>query len=135
MGKLLISFHKLIKDIYDIVIEIMMAIMFVIKSNLYSALIIIELISPMIIVGLAKRLDEDVFSLRMFLVWLIIFLAIYILKRLMNKQNCGYDFPIPRKRFTKVDDFGECSISNDDIQEVILYLADVEDYLEKIGKL
>ena len=37
--------------------------------------------------------------------------------------------------FTEVDDYGEVSIPNNRIQELILYLADLEDWLERKGLL
>ena len=62
-------------------------------------------------------------------------LVIYILKLIANKTGKGINLPVPAKRFTQVDDDGEVSIENDRIQELILYLADFEDWLERKGML
>lgn len=123
------------KQLKMIIVEMIMTMLFVIKSNLYSMLVIIELMSPFIILKISKSLGIDILNISMIALWLLIYLVIYILKRLVNKQSYGYEFPVPRKRFTSCDGVGEYSINNDDIQEVILYLADVEDFLEKTGRL
>ena len=52
-----------------------------------------------------------------------------------NNMGKGQTIPVPDKRFTEVDDDGEVSIPNNRIQELILYLADLEDWLERKGLL
>lgn len=44
------------------------------------------------------------------------------------------DFPIPLKRYTKVED-NEVRIDREDLDMAILYLSEVEDYAEKEGLL
>lgn len=66
----------------------------------------------------------------------IIFCVItYYLHSYANKIGKGTTIPVPEKRFTEVDDDGEVSIRNNRIQELILYLADLEDWLERKGLL
>lgn len=60
--------------------------------------------------------------------------AIYA-KKVMSKMGCGDEVPVPAKRFTSVDPYGEVSVSVDRTQELILYVADVEDYLERTGRM
>lgn len=59
------------------------------------------------------------------------FTLIYYLRYLANKIGKGYTIPVPNKRFTEVDDDGEVSIEHDRLQELILYVADIEDWLER----
>lgn len=42
-------------------------------------------------------------------------------------------FPVPTKRFTSEHRDGEVSIENSRLQEMILYVSDVEDWLESSG--
>lgn len=64
---------------------------------------------------------------------IIILLNAYF-RTLANKIGKGITIPIPDKRFTEVND-GEASIENDRVQELILYLADLEDWMERKGLL
>lgn len=43
------------------------------------------------------------------------------------------DFPIPAKRFTSESRDGEVSIEKNRLQEMILYVSEVEDWLESSG--
>ena len=47
----------------------------------------------------------------------------------------GDNVPRPTKRFTEVSDDGVVSVEYDRMQEMLLYVADVEDYLKKRGIL
>lgn len=59
--------------------------------------------------------------------------VVYFLKQLGNKYGKGTTIPIPDKRFTSIDEDGEVSVSYDRAQEMLLYMADLEDYLERKG--
>lgn len=53
-------------------------------------------------------------------------------------KTCGRvtdDVPYPSKRFTEVDNDGMVSVESSRLQEMMLYVADVEDYLERKGRL
>ena len=63
------------------------------------------------------------------------FITSNLLRSYANKIGKGTTIPVPDKRFTEVDDYGEVSIPNNRIQELILYLADLEDWLERKGLL
>lgn len=63
-------------------------------------------------------------------------IIIWLLRRIADKTGKGKVFPIPSKRFTEYDDeYGEVSIEQDRLQEMLLYVADVEDWLERRGLL
>jgi hypothetical protein len=48
--------------------------------------------------------------------------------------NDHYDLPVPRHRFTHVDyNSGQVDIENKRLQEMILYMADLEDWFERNG--
>lgn len=66
---------------------------------------------------------------------IVVCVIIYYLRSYANKIGKGTTIPVPEKRFTEVDDYGEVSIPNNRIQELILYLADLEDWLERKGLL
>jgi len=64
---------------------------------------------------------------------LIFFVLIYYLRSTANKVGKGKSIPVPDKRFTEVDEDGEVSIEHNRIQELILYMADLEDWMERKG--
>ena len=65
----------------------------------------------------------------------IVYLISYYSKSYANKINKGSAIPVPSKRFTQEDEFGEVSIDQDRISELILYMADLEDFLSRKGLL
>ena len=121
-----------------IIIDVVRAVDYFITSNLRNFAWILNFILPylMYIIG------QDVYATRGYigvggeLLLPIIFCIItYILRSYANKIGKGITIPVPDKRFTEVDDYGEVSIPNNRIQELILYLADLEDWLERKGLL
>lgn len=66
---------------------------------------------------------------------LIIPIASFLIQVIMNRVNDkigkGREIPIPESKFTQEDSDGEVSIDTHRLQEMILYVADVESYLER----
>lgn len=62
-------------------------------------------------------------------------IIIWLLRRIADKSGKGKAFPIPNKRFTECDEYGEVSVEQDRLQEMLLYVADVEDWLDRRGLL
>lgn len=64
----------------------------------------------------------------------LLFLAKYV-KYYADMIGKGDICPIPDQRFTEVDNDGMVTVKYDRMQEMLLYVADVEDYLERKGLL
>ena len=64
---------------------------------------------------------------------IIAYIILSVLNNFLNKINRGYDIPLPRERFTTLNDNGNVSIDNSSINDVILYLYDLEEYLKSNG--
>lgn len=45
------------------------------------------------------------------------------------------EMPVPSRRFTTVDKDGMVSVPKDRMQEMIIYVSEVEDYLTDIGRI
>jgi hypothetical protein len=56
-----------------------------------------------------------------------------IIRRVSNRIGKGDTFPVPKEKFTSVDEDGNPSIEAQRIHELILYVADVEEWLQKKG--
>ena len=121
-----------------IIIDAVRAIDYFITNNLRNFAWILNFILPylMYIVG------QNVYATRGYpgvggelLLPIIFYMITYVLRSYANKIGKGTTIPVPEKRFTEVDDYGEVSIPNNRIQELILYLADLEDWFERKGLL
>ena len=67
------------------------------------------------------------------LIPIIAYIILSILNNFLNKINRGYDIPIPRERFTTLNDNGNVSVDNSSVNDIILYLYDLEEYLKSKG--
>lgn len=67
------------------------------------------------------------------LIPIIAYIILSVLNSFLNKINRGYDIPLPRERFTILNDNGNVSIDNSSINDIILYLYDLEEYLKSKG--
>ena len=123
---------KFMRAIIEVFLDTFYGIGYFLKSNLRTFANLLNLICPylMYIFGFnSTQLGIEVF------VPIGIMFIVYILRSLANKLGTGDTVPIPVKRFTHVDESGEVSVENSRVQELILYLADLEDYLERKGFL
>lgn len=127
---------KFFKIIGEITYDILCNIAYFAKNNLVRFSNVLNLILPylMYAIGQYVVISRDKFSIggELF-VPLFFTIIIYYLKSFANKIGRGITIPIPEKRFTEVDEDGEVSIENNRIQELILYVADLEDWLERKG--
>lgn len=121
-----------------IIIDVMRAVDYFITSNLRNFAWLLNFILPylMYLVGQNVRASRGHFAVGGELFIPVVFCVItYYIRSYANKIGKGTTIPVPEKRFTEVDDDGEVSIPNSRIQELILYLADLEDWLERKGLL
>lgn len=106
------------------------------KNHLVTIANLITVIIPyvMYVVGQDVANEGKGFSIGWELIIpLMALLVVYTLKSIANKIGKGITIPIPSKRFTEVDDDGEVSIEVNRTQELLLYIADLEDWLERKG--
>jgi len=68
-----------------------------------------------------------------YLVPVVIALVCGMFKGIADKLGKGLDVPVPTQRFTEIDSDGEVRIPVERSEELILYMADLEDWLEKQG--
>lgn len=65
----------------------------------------------------------------------LVMLAVHYLREAANLSNKGYRIPVPSERFTKTSDDGEVTVERNRLQEMMLYMADLEDWLHSKGML
>lgn len=121
-----------------IVLDVVQAIYYFITNNLRNFARILNFILPYIMYIIGQNVCAErgkiAFGGELFIPILFCVITYYI-RSYANKIGKGTTIPVPEKRFTEVDDDGEVSIRNSRIQELILYLADLEDWLERKGLL
>lgn len=129
---------SLIRNIVDVTLDLYCSFVCFIKSNLVTFANVLNLILPYIMYFEGQRfaLEEERITVGIgMIIPLIFILIIYYFKSIANKIGKGITVPVPNKRFTEVSDDGEVSIEQSKLQELILYVADLEDWLEKKGLL
>lgn len=109
---------------------------YTVKSNIYILGTLIELSAPYImwsvVINEYERRGCFTVGGEIFIP-LVLFFFSSVMKRVANKGGYGNDVPVAKKRFTQEEEYGEITIREEDVQEVILYLNDVENYIEKKG--
>lgn len=108
------------------------------KRNLRNVGTFIDLTAPylMYFLGQGLALDRGQFAVggELFVPIALWFVAGY-LKGVANKMNKGKRIPKPEKRFTEVDEDGIVSIEEERVEELLVYMADLEDWMERKGWL
>ena len=111
--------------------ELVESIIYAVACNLKNISSVINLVLPFICFYLGRYS-----LLNLLIVSIIILFGLflsYFTKQFANKIGKGETCPVPIKRFTEKADDGEVSIEVDRLQELTLYMADLEDWLESKG--
>ena len=124
------------KILIDITRDVLNNIAYFVKNNLMNIASFLTNISPYVALFIGQNAALKTGKIHVGPeIAILIFLSIvtFYLKSIANKIGKGITIPIPVKRFTEVDDDGEVSIEHARIQELLLYVADLEDWLERKG--
>lgn len=111
---------------------------YVLSTSIFPLSKILVFILPylMLLVGLTVYKDSGLGMKVFFLVIpVLISLFSYFLKSLANKIGKGETPPVPVKRFTSDDGDGEVSVEHSRLQELLLFVFDYEEWLERKGYL
>lgn len=111
--------------------EMLKGLKYAIIEELDKIATIIQIVIPVVIL----KATDNIFVMLALSILFTIF-ARYV-KEVGYKLNNVTDrgFPIPVHRFTKRDEQGFIDIQDEDVEEALLYLCDVEDYLKRKGML
>lgn len=129
---------KIICILCEITFDILRATGYFIKNNLRVFASLLDLLLPYVMYFVGQYVCEKLGYLNVgaeVLIPLGFVVVIYYLRSTANKLGKGITIPIPNKRFSKVDEDGEVTIENRRVPELILYIADLEDWLERKGLL
>lgn len=129
---------RFIKIMNSIVDDMINSIRYFIKTNIRNFASLLNVILPfaMYAIGQVVFKERGKFAIGgEIFIPIIVFVLTYFIRAYTNKVGKGTTIPVPEKRFTEVDDDGEVSIENNRLQELILYVADLEDWLKRKGLL
>ena len=133
------EFVEVFNIVYDVFVDAFSNIGNFIKSNLRNIALILSIALPYIMYFIGQKMHEERNVITVgseILIPIIFCILIYVIKSLANKLGKGTTIPLPNKRFTEVDDeSGEVSIEHDRVHELLLYIADLEDWFERKGLL
>lgn len=109
---------------------------FAINMRYIANLISIAVPYGMYILGQYLALERGTFAVggELFLP-VVIALLVNGLRGIANKTNKGARIPKPDVRFTDVSEDGEVSVREERLPEMLLYMADLEDWMERKGWL
>ena len=120
-------FQMLLLPVWQIVAYCLRLLM----KNLNNVAMIIQIVFPVWLVC------QNMAPVKAFIYSVaIVFILAYIRQLYTNVQkHGGKTIPIPRQRFTVLDEDGYIILKNDNAGEAIQYLYELEEYLNNRGKL
>ncbi len=120
---------KFFKIISSVFVDMLHEIKYILEGGIKYFTKLIRFILPYIMYYLGASFKISPYII--VAIPICVFIITYIMDSYANKIGKGMAVPVPDRRFTEVSDDGEVSISNTRIQEMILYLADLEDWMER----
>lgn len=130
---------KFIRITGDIIIEVYYTVLNIIGNNLKNMAIILRVILPYLMWYLGIYLYEQRGFFAVggeIFIPLIIFIFTYYIRQYANRIGKGEKIPVPEKRFTEVgEEEGEYTVEKKRIEEMILYMSELEDWFQRKGLL
>lgn len=127
---------KVLRIIIEVFKDVLHEIAWVLGGALYPMAVFFEIILPyaMLLIGVSCYEMRGKFAIggEVFIPLFVLFIVDFA-KRCANKIGRGNDVPIPERRFTEIDSDGEVSIDSSRLQELILYMGNLEDWIERKG--
>lgn len=118
----------------DITMDVWYEVVYFVQMNMRYAAALAEIALPygMYVLGQSVALSRGSIEVGgEIFIPILCTVVIHYVKEFANKSGKGNTIPIPAKRFTEVDDDGEVSVDNKRLQELLLYVADLEDYMTR----
>lgn len=126
--------NKYLRVAIEVVIDIMQTIGMWFLNNLRNFASIVNIMLPYLclFIGQTCYQERNKFALGgEIFVPLMGFFVVWYLRSYANKVGKGTTIPRPVERFTEISSDGEVSIPQDRVEELILYMADLEDWMER----
>lgn len=125
---------KYLRVAAEVAIDILQTIGMWIINNLRNFASLINILLPYLCLYLGQYCFETRNKFAIggeILIPIMAFFIIWYLRSFANKVGKGTTIPRPTKRFTEVSSDGEVSIPQDRLEELIIYMGDLEDWMER----
>lgn len=123
---------SILRALWIVLCEMLYSFKYNVVKELDKIAVIIEIAIPVVL----SQIYADITKL--IIVSIVMTVIVHYITKVgqkLNNETYG-DLPLPRYRMTKIDSDGFVSlIDQDDMQELILYMNEVEQYLTKKGKM
>lgn len=121
------------KRIMDILLSTLLELLLDIKYGFIESLDKIAIVIQVLIPVILSRVDCGIVII--LIVSILFTLSVRYIKEVSYKINNVTErgFPVPSKRYTNVDENGFIGVEEDLMQEAILYLFEVEEYIKRKG--
>ena len=129
---------KYLRVIGEVLGDIFVAIVLFIENNLRNFASILNIICPYLMWYIGAYLYHERGVLAVggeIFIPLLFFMIIAFIRQLANKIGKGTTIPVPHERFTNEMEDGEVNIPIERMEELIIYMADLEDWMERKGLL
>lgn len=130
---------KFINITFDILLEVKYIIIDFIGSNLRNVSILLRTGLPYLMwyLGIKLYIDRGKFAIGgEIFIPIFIFIFTYYIRQYANRIGKGEKIPIPNKRFTEPgEEDGEYTIETKRLEEMILYMSNLEDWFQRKGLL
>lgn len=126
--------NKIWNIIKEIMIDFLHATTYFLTSNMRNFANILNVSCPYLMYFIGQYVQTGDFKFTYgydLIIPIIIVMITYFLHSAANKTGKGNACPVPTKRFTTVSEDGEVSIEHSRLQELLLYMADLEDWMER----
>lgn len=118
------------KITYEIIKDAVASVLLFISTNLWRLARMVDLLLPFDVLYICAKTNDVNLCFAVAVVAIV--LSAYM-KAYANKIGKGIDIPVPAKRFTEVDEDGEVSVEVSRTQELLLYMGDLEDWMQRKG--
>lgn len=130
---------KVVRITIEIIVDLFYNIVDTIERNLRNVAIIIRTGLPYLMWYIGVYLYEDRGEFTIggeIFIPVIVYTITYYISQYANRIGKGERIPVPTERFTeKGSEEGEYNIEQSRIEEMILYMADLENWLQRKGLL
>lgn len=116
----------------SITMESLRAVGKTIKDNLRNFVVFLIVVLPYVMYYIGRHSSGSGAEL---LIPVIVFIAAFYINGFANKIGKGSTVPVPVKRFTQSREDGEATVDTARVHELILYVSNLEDWLERKGLL
>lgn len=130
--------RKTLSIFKEVISEGLHSVAYFAKHNLRYVGTLIEVATPYMMYVLGQKLATERGVITVggeLFVPLFLWLFANFIKGVANKVNRGARIPKPDVRFTEVDEDGVVTVSEDRLEELLVYVADLEDWMERRGWL